>query len=96
MKKARTPSEARDIFLYVFGDSKNFMTPHIERYGVTQAGNYVYEVSSGEGIDRQPLYGVTVIDCTGTKPVRDHDKSRSFTSKKEIGAYLRELAKGNV
>ena len=36
----------------------NFMTPEVVRYGFTQF--YAYELSTGRGIDRQPIFGVTV------------------------------------
>ena len=38
---------------------ENFMTPKVIEYG--EAGNYVYELSTGYGLTSK-LYGVTVVD----------------------------------
>ncbi len=72
---------------------QNFMTPDVEGYAEGN-GRYV-EVSSGRGIEHEPIYGVTVlVDVDGT-PKRDweagEELSRMFHEYPEALAYVREL-----
>lgn len=75
---------------------RNFMTPDVEGYA---EGNGLYvEVSSGRGIDNDPIYGVTVLVDVGGVPteawrVEDGPESRMFHDYPEALAYVRELTK---
>lgn len=53
------------IFDHVYDGNTNFMTGTIERYG--KAGKYLYELSSGMGINGTRIYGLTVLHLDGTK-----------------------------
>lgn len=41
----------------------NFMTPAVEKY--TVVGNRIVELSSGLGMENEPIYGVTVLEQKG-------------------------------
>jgi len=69
--------------------NRNFMTPELERYG--QQGDFVYELSSGQGMTGNTVYGVTVVDLR-TKEHR-HDLSNMFHSYKEANDYINDLEK---
>jgi hypothetical protein len=81
-----TFDEIRYHFLQVYKYSMNFMTPNIVDYG--KRGYHLFEISSGEGLDRKPLYGVTVVTVKGEKC---HDMSTCFSSLKEAYDYARSL-----
>jgi hypothetical protein len=53
------------IFDRVYEGKTNFMTGQIERYG--KAGKYLYELSSGMGINGTRIYGLTVLHLDGSK-----------------------------
>ena len=53
--------EAKSAFLRVYGDSKNFMTPHVMSYGDIGRG-LKYELSKGTGIAGQLIIGVTIVE----------------------------------
>ncbi|MBE9515953.1 MAG: hypothetical protein IME93_03130 [Proteobacteria bacterium] len=51
---------AQQILNQEYGNSSNFMTPHILRVGM--ASKYIaYELSKGEGFNREPIWGVTFV-----------------------------------
>jgi hypothetical protein len=65
---------------------RNFMTPNITGYYKLRHG--YAELSRGEGIDRQPIYGVTVLpdpDSLGSR-------SKLFHSEQQARAYIEELS----
>jgi hypothetical protein len=49
---------AREILLRVYGDSKNFMTPHIMEYGKISP-ELAWELSFGDGVFHGIIWGVT-------------------------------------
>lgn len=53
------------IFDRTYKGKTNFMTGEIERYG--KAGRYLYELSSGFGINGTRIYGLTVLHLDGSK-----------------------------
>jgi hypothetical protein len=53
------------IFDRTYNGKTNFMTGQIERYG--KAGKYLYELSSGMGINGTRIYGLTVLHLDGSK-----------------------------
>lgn len=66
---------------------KNIMTPDVIRYGV--AGRYAYELSSGTGLTREPIYGVTIV-LRGSGE-RRHDLSKMCESLEEAESYISSL-----
>lgn len=72
----------------------NFMTPQWEAY-MEGNGRYV-EISSGRGIDNDPIYGVTVLVDVDGRPVEawrveGAPESKMFYSITEARAYASEL-----
>lgn len=66
--------------------SKNIMTPEILAYGVQ--GIFAYELSEGTGFRREPIFGVTVMELSGT---RRHDLSQMFHSLEDADEYIHTL-----
>ena len=55
---------AEQEFYKVFKGTRNFMTPNILKRETIETGSrkkFHYEISSGRGLDREPIYGLTVI-----------------------------------
>jgi len=82
---------AKQIVKKEYGNSKNFMTPHILRYGMISE-NVAYELSEGTGIEHETIYGlsVVVIDEAGTT-TREHSLSKKLDSLEEAERYIEEL-----
>lgn len=68
---------------------RNFMTPRVLRYGKT--GRYYYEISEGEGMDNQAIFGVTVVD--GERKEHMHKLGDIFYTLDDVENYVRELKK---
>ena len=70
---------------------RNFMTPNVLRYyRKTFAGRTAYvELSEGEGMRREPIFGVTVRDAIGERFAPD--PSALFGSLREAERYIRDL-----
>lgn len=83
----RTQSEMGGIFSAII-KGKNLMTPELVRYG--QAGPYIYELTTGAGMDRQPIWGVTVVDPRDNS--RPAGLSRCCFSLAEVEEYTELLA----
>ena len=83
-----TFDEIRYRFLQVYKYSTNFMTPKVVDYG--KRGYHLFEISQGKGLDKKPLFGVTVITVKGEKC---HDMSTCFSSREDAYAYARSLPK---
>jgi hypothetical protein len=67
----------------------NVMTPEILAYGVS--GGFVYELSYGTGIKREPLFGVTILERqTG---YHRRDLSKCLSSEDEAMQYIRSLGR---
>ena len=80
---------ARQILRQELGDSKNFMTPGIMRVG-KMSRNIAYELSTGRGMDNEPIYGVTLVmldESTG-RTERLFDDSQMFESIMEAVCYI--------
>jgi len=73
---------------------RNFMTPNVDGY---LAGNGLYiELSSGTGIDHEPIFGVTVLFDVDGEPKRypeagRDDLSQMFFDRSEAFAYANRL-----
>jgi hypothetical protein len=80
------------IFRIVYGSSKNFMTPDIIEYG-NLTPYAAYELSSGEGIFNDKVWGVTI---AAVRPLEhellprkfNHMSQGGFLTIREARAYL--------
>ena len=54
---------AQQLIRKEFGNSKNFMTPKILEYGWIVDNRIAYELSTGEGFDHEPIFGVSLVRC---------------------------------
>lgn len=70
------------------------MTPLNRRYGWLAYGRVAYETSSGTGIQREPIYGLTVVAqrANGTLK-RARRLSCLFNSARDRRSYVRRLAR---
>lgn len=87
-RTALSQTDIRNLFRAAFDGGKNFMTPDVIQYG--QKGPWVYELSLGEGFDRRPIYGVTVLTRRGEKR---HDLSVCMHSLSAAKLYIASLGK---
>lgn len=85
----KTPKEAKEVFQELFEGRKNIMTPDIIRYG--WRNHLAYELSEGTDMDNNAIFGVTVIDTSGTELDHDHNKSKLCKSLDEAKQYIRGL-----
>lgn len=76
------------LFVRAVGGT-NFMTPQFIRY--YRSRGHIAELSTGKDINGGPIYGVTVVNIQGDKPVHDHEKSQMFFSQEFAEAYMRGL-----
>lgn len=88
---AVTAQRVKELFHKVYGDSQNFMTPEVLRYGV--AGPYGYELSWGHGLFGGIKYGVTVLLLNGEKR---HDLSAGGFTLEEAEEHIRKLRSGEL
>lgn len=63
---------------------KNFMTPTVMSF--RQKGDYIIELSKGEGINGRDLFGVTVVNMH-TKE-HEHEMSTCFQSYEACNEYI--------
>jgi hypothetical protein len=90
---------AREILQREYGDSRNFLTPHVIACGKL-ARHVAYELSSGSGLEPgTSIYGVSVVRLLddGTT-ARDFDSSCCFSSLQAANEHVESLReiKGNV
>ena len=71
----------RGLFL-----GKNIMTPEILGYYKLRGQRVYVELSTGRGIDHQPIWGVTV------RPDNEHKLSKLCHSRREADAYIESLS----
>lgn len=73
---------------------KNFMTPHIEGYYKLREG--YAELSSGEGMTREPIFGVTVRGLARANDdvgrALERERSKMFHSRKAAIDYIKEMS----
>lgn len=77
------------IFRAAYGDIPNFLTPEILDRGMSPSGDIAWEISTGTGMDRQPIYGVTVVDARSKQPL--HDVSQCVDSLDHARQLVRAL-----
>lgn len=74
---------ARRAISKAYGGARNFVTPEVIDYGLTNG--YAWELSTGRGLYNEPVYGVTVVNVLlGTK---EYDLSKCFMTHQEALAY---------
>jgi len=81
---------AREMIIKAFSGKKNFVTPHVIRYGKINR-NVSYELSSGRGLYNADLYGVTVVSERNNVIKKEYDISKSFYSLSEAEDYIKKL-----
>jgi hypothetical protein len=87
----QTNSTQMEIFKGVYGNSKNFMTPHVIGYGVINPNKgIVYEVSQGDDFDYNTIYGVSV--CNAKDKFYDDNKG-GFTNIDDLANHIKSLIK---
>lgn len=85
--------EAERAFRIAFGRpdgtiGPNIITPTVEWRRMV--GPYAVELSSGTGLEHEPLFGVTVLLANGERPAPD--VSRVFWDRAEAERYIGEIA----
>lgn len=94
MQDNGTTLTAREILRLEYGDSRNFLTPHVIARGKLRADT-AYELSSGEGITPGTrLYGVSVVVVHASTTERDYESSCCFSSLQAANEYVEELRRG--
>jgi len=69
---------------------KNIMTPHIVEYG--NSGRFLFEISEGTGFDREPIFGVTVLELLEDETVKRRcDLNKLFDDLEEARTHAEEL-----
>ena len=71
----------------IFGGKYNWFTPTVIE--VKQIGNLVYELSSGSGIYKTGVFGVTVRDLEGEHV--EESPSKLCHSREEADMYIKDL-----
>jgi DNA-directed RNA polymerase subunit L len=84
-QKKQLEDEIKKIFNKVFKGQTHIMTQDVVRYG--KKSEHIYELSQGDGIDRKPLYGVTVLTMKGERT----DLSQAFASLAMAEQYIKSL-----
>jgi len=79
-------SEIRAVFKRAYNGAPNFMTPTVLGYG--KRGDHLFEISTGQGLRGDPIYGVTVLAVTGE---RCPDLSTCVSTYAEARAYAKAL-----
>lgn len=83
------PDPPRGIFR-----GTNFMTPDVIAYFKLRHGLGWAELTSGTGIEHEPIFGVTVRDYMGEDPGRNTpggNLSKMFFSEREAREYIKSL-----
>jgi hypothetical protein len=78
------------MFAAEYGTSRNLMTPR--RLGIGALPGGAYELSTGTGIENEPIWGVTVVRLNqdGTTR-RDFDASTLFQDRGAALDYIQQL-----
>lgn len=95
MHRNGTTLTAREILRLEYGDSRNFLTPHVIARGKLDRER-AYELSSGSGLEPgTAIFGVSVVRlCEDGTTHRDHEASMCFSTLEganEHVSYLREI-----
>ena len=88
--KTKNTEKANAIFNKVFNGDPNFMTPANRARGMF--GGLAWELSSGRGFDRQPIYGVTCLRENDDGTIaRESGLSSCFDNEADAIAYIESL-----
>ena len=82
---------AREIFESII-KGKNFMTPHVIDW--REEGDYIAEISQGEDFNRQPMYGVTVVNRSTME--RESGLSKCCSSREEVEEHWKDIVNGTA
>ena len=67
----------------------NIMTPSI--IGMIVKGNRIVEISSGRGLENQPIYGVTIRDYNyNNREWKDPELSKMFHSRRQADIHAKK------
>ena len=81
-----TKLEISSAFDKCFNGQPNFMTPRILNVGETD--KYIYELSEGEGIERETIYGLTFLTKEG-KRIEKNDPSQMLRTLHEASKIIK-------
>ena len=88
-------TEIARVFRRVYNGDRNFMTPDILRFGIR--GHFIYELSSGAGIDGGTLYGLPVLELDGqhrpASAMKRPDLSTCYLSRALAHLAIEELGR---
>lgn len=86
-----TPEEIRMVFKRIL-PNQNFMTPRVLRYGSRRNGRYLFELSVGEGFQRNTIYGMTLLKKTDHGYEHVHDMcAGGFHDQQEAWDHLNKV-----
>ena len=89
-----TPDKVKEKFHDTYKGQPHPLTPTSVRYGCRH--KYLYELSSGIGLNDEAIYGVTVLTVMLSGEVKDAvttDLSRCFSSIDDAESYITNLGK---
>lgn len=83
---------AAEILTMEYGDSPNFMTPHVLKRGKL-ARHWAYELSWGRGFHQERIYGVSVVQYMPNvqKTKRYFQMSQCFDSEQAAEQHIEDL-----
>lgn len=96
--------KASEVIKMEYGTSKNFITPNVIDYGILTTRDslvYAYELSTGEGFNREPIFGVSVVryNTLTNSTERLTDSSGVYMSKhgayRHINNLIDRISKGD-
>jgi hypothetical protein len=92
MQGNATTLTARELLRLEYGDSRNFLTPHVIARGKLDKLS-AYELSAGEGIEPGTrLYGVSVVRLVDGETERDFESSACFSSLEAANEHVEALS----
>lgn len=84
-------AEKKRIFIELYNDQTNFMTPKVLYYYGGGSSNFIVELSEGTGLDDKPFYGCTVIEYKDLKWQKRHDLSKGVDNKNRAIQYCKDI-----
>ncbi len=88
---------AREVLRREYGDSKNFITPHVLGIGWIEPGRVAYELSTGTDFDHAPMYGVSLVRLNPDGRTERLGESKCFTgqdAREQARRYIRDQKRG--
>ena len=98
-----TTMTARELLRAEYGDSPNFMTPHVLGRGKL-ARTVAYELSTGMDFEHEPMYGVSIVfqthegvtDRVHTTHFLGSDSFTGPNARNEARSYIAALKQGHA